>query len=135
MLKEPLNKDDSLITNYLNNKVHIYIPKTFFDFFIHFLNTNNLILVLDIVNKYFERSSIKYVINLDLLSKVSCLQDESAKFVLLNLTGDEMDKINSKTSIYCSKVKKDMDLQIKGKSKSKGEKLTLSKVMIPIPEV
>jgi len=57
LLKDPINIDDALLSNYLNNKVHIYIPKTFFDFFIHFLNTNNLILVLDIVNKYFERSS------------------------------------------------------------------------------
>ena len=54
LLKDPLNLDDNLLSNYLNNKVHIYIPKTFFDFFIHFLNTNNLILVLDIVNKYME---------------------------------------------------------------------------------
>ena len=66
---------------------------------------------------------------------MSGTEDDAAKFVLLNLTGDEMDKINSKTSIYCSKIKKDMDLQIKGKGKAKGEKLTLSKVMIPIPEV
>ena len=59
LLKDPLNLvNDGLLSNYLNNKIHIYIPKTFFDFFIHFLNTNNLILVLDIVNRYFERSSI-----------------------------------------------------------------------------
>ena len=44
-----------------------------------------------------------------------------------------MDQINSKTSIYCSKIKKEMEFQIKGKAK--GEKLTLPKVMIPIPEV
>jgi hypothetical protein len=69
------------------------------------------------------------------LSKVAGFQEDAAKFVLLNLTGDEMDKINSKTSIYCSKIKKDMDLQIKGKGKAKGEKLMLSKVIIPIPEV
>ena len=70
-----------------------------------------------------------------MLSKISSIEDDSSKFVLLNLTGDEMEKINSKTSIYYNKIKKDMDLQIKGKSKAKGEKLTLSKVIIPIPEV
>ena len=69
------------------------------------------------------------------MSKVAGFDNESIKFVLLNLTGDEMDKINSKTSIYCSKIKKDMDIQIKGKGRAKGEKLTLSKVMIPVPEV
>jgi len=46
-----------LVSNYLRNKIHIYIPRTIFDFFFHFLNTNNLILIIDILNKYFERSS------------------------------------------------------------------------------
>lgn len=73
--------------------------------------------------------------HLDLLSKIAGINGDSSKFVLLNLTGDEMDKINSKTAIYCNKIKKDMDLQIKGKGKAKGEKQILSRVMIPIPEV
>jgi hypothetical protein len=57
-LKEPLNYNLPILEDYLKNKVHFYAPKTIFDFFIHFLNTNNLILILDILNKYFERSSI-----------------------------------------------------------------------------
>jgi hypothetical protein len=57
LLKEPLNYNIPILNDYLNNKVHVYSPKTIFDFFIHFLNTNNLILILDILNKYFERSS------------------------------------------------------------------------------
>jgi transcription initiation factor TFIID subunit 5 len=56
-LKDPLNMNTPILSNYLKNKVHIYVPRTIFDFFIHFLNTNNLILILDILNKYFERSS------------------------------------------------------------------------------
>ncbi len=56
-LKEPLNMNHPISTNYLKNKIHIYVPRTIFDFFIHFLNTNNLILILDILNKFFERSS------------------------------------------------------------------------------
>jgi hypothetical protein len=60
LLKEPLNYNIPILNDYLNNKVHVYAPKTIFDFFIHFLNTNNLILILDILNKYFERSSTDY---------------------------------------------------------------------------
>jgi DNA repair exonuclease SbcCD ATPase subunit len=56
-LKEPLNISSPIVSNYLRNKIHIYIPRTIFDFFFHFLNTNNLILIIDILNKYFERSS------------------------------------------------------------------------------
>ncbi len=59
LLKEPINFSDPLISNYMRNKIHVFIPKTVFDFFIHFLNTNNLVLILDILNKYFERSSKK----------------------------------------------------------------------------
>jgi len=57
LIKEPINYNNPLLANYLKNKIHLFIPKTVFDFFIHFLNTNNLILILDILNKYFERSS------------------------------------------------------------------------------
>jgi len=57
LIKEPINYNNPLLSSYLKNKIHLFIPKTVFDFFIHFLNTNNLILILDILNKYFERSS------------------------------------------------------------------------------
>lgn len=60
LIKEPFNPSMPIVSDYLKNKVHMYIPRTIFDFFIHFLNTNNLILILDILNKYFERSSKKY---------------------------------------------------------------------------
>jgi hypothetical protein len=62
LLKEPLNYNSPVLEDYLKNKIHFYAPKTIFDFFIHFLNTNNLILILDILNKYFERSSIHLII-------------------------------------------------------------------------
>jgi len=57
LIKEPINYSDPLLSSYMRNKIHLFIPKTIFDFFIHFLNTNNLVLILDILNKYFERSS------------------------------------------------------------------------------
>ncbi len=60
--------------------------------------------------------------------------ENSEKFVLLNLTGEELEKINGKTTIYYSKLKKDQDLQLKAKGKAKGEKNSLSKVIIPIPD-
>ncbi len=54
--------------------------------------------------------------------------------MLLNLTGEELEKINGKTTIYYSKLKKDQDLQLKTKGKGKGEKNSISKVIIPIPD-
>jgi hypothetical protein len=137
LLKEPLNYNTPILTDYLRNKIHIYAPKTIFDFFIHFLNTNNLILILDILNKYFERSSTLLIYNyIDILSKINGAKDNTSvdKFVLLNLTGEEVEKINSKTAIYYNKIKRDQELN-KPKGKGvKGEKNTLSKVLIPIPE-
>ena len=55
------------------------------------------------------------------------------KFVLLNLSGEELDKINGKTSIYYNKIKKDQDILAK-KGRGRGEKNSLSKVLIPVPE-
>jgi hypothetical protein len=55
------------------------------------------------------------------------------KFVLLNLSSEEVEKINGKTTIYFHKLKKDQDFQIK-RGRGRAEKNTLSKVMIPVPE-
>lgn len=70
-----------------------------------------------------------------MLSKAASHNLESSdKFVLLNLTGDEIEKINSRTGIYYSKIRKDNEAVIKLKGKGKGEKNTLAKYLIPIPE-
>jgi len=53
--------------------------------------------------------------------------------VLLNLTSEEIEKINGRTPIYYNKVKKDQDL-LQKKGRGKLEKDMLSKVSIPIPE-
>jgi hypothetical protein len=58
---------------------------------------------------------------------------EADRFVLLNLSGEEIEKINGKTSIYTNKLRKDQEMQVK-KGKGKGDKNNLAKVMIPIPE-
>jgi hypothetical protein len=55
------------------------------------------------------------------------------KFVLLNLSGEEVEKINGRTSIHFHKIKKDQDFQIK-RGRGRGERLTSSKVMIPVPD-
>ena len=126
LLKPPLNTNTPLISNYLKNKIHIFIPKTTFNFLIHFLNTNHLILILDILNKYFETSNI--------LSKLDN-QSDNNKFLLLNHSGEEIEKINSRTQIYYNKVNKDMiDTIAKGKGRTKGEKNLLSRLIIPFPE-
>jgi hypothetical protein len=139
-LKEPLNMNHPILNNYLKNKIHIYVPRTILDFFIHFLNTNNLILIFDILNKFFERSSKSLyfeenLIILDLLSKVGTSEtiEGVEKFVLLNLTGEEVEKINGKTSIYYNKIKKDQDIIVK-RGRGRSEKSSLSKVIIPVPE-
>ena len=118
LLKDPLNNQTGIAGKYLNNKVHIYIPKIVFDVFMHFLSSNNLDIILQIINKYFQKSSI--------LSKV-----KDNNFVLLNLTADEIDNINCRTSIYTSKINSE-DLNIKLK-KIKGDKSILHKNIIPIP--
>jgi hypothetical protein len=58
------------------------------------------------------------------------------KFILLNLTSEEVEKINSKTMIYYSKVKRDHNETLnKTKGRGRGEKGSgLSKVLIPIPD-
>ncbi len=60
--------------------------------------------------------------------------NEVEKFVLLNLTGEEVEKINGKTTIYYNKIKKDQDMLMKRARGQKSEKSSLSKVMIPVPE-
>jgi WD40 repeat protein len=72
---------------------------------------------------------------LDILSKANShnLEGED-KFVLLNVTGDEIEKINSRTGIHYSKIKKDSEILIKMRGKGKGEKKSFAKYMIPIPE-
>jgi hypothetical protein len=73
-----------------------------------------------------------------LLSKIGGLAEDKKldKFVLLNLTGDEIEKINGRTNIYFNKIKKDNDiLQNKpAKGRGRGERAALDKVKIPIPE-
>ena len=121
-----ININNPLIYKYLRSKVHIFIPNEIFNFFFHFLNTERLILVLEILNLYFERSNI--------LSKLSQSDEEKNKFLLLNNTSEEIETINSKTQIYYNKVNKDIiDNLEKGKSKRNIDSL-LSKINIPFPE-
>jgi hypothetical protein len=56
------------------------------------------------------------------------------KFVLLNLSSEEVEKINSKTNIYYNKIKRDHEALNKNKSRGRGDKGSLSKVIIPTPE-
>ena len=128
-LKPPFNINLPVVSNYLLNKVHIFIPRTTFNFFIHFLNTNRLILVLDILNTYFERSNI--------LSKVSQnnTEQDTNKIMLLNNDSEQIETINSRTPIYYNKVSKDtVDTISKSKGRGKGERSILSKIIIPFPE-
>ena len=128
-LKPPFNINLPVVSNYLLNKVHIFIPRTTFNFFIHFLNTNRLILVLDILNTYFERSNI--------LSKVSQnnTEQDTNKIILLNNDSEQIETINSRTPIYYNKVSKDtVDTISKSKGRGKGERSILSKIIIPFPE-
>ena len=114
---------EGVVSKYTKNKTHIYVPKIIFDVFLHFLTTENLSLILEIINKHFEISS--------LLSKI-----KQTNHVVLNLSADDLEKINSRTNIFPSKIKKDIDvnLNIKLNKKNKGEKTLLSKILIPIPE-
>lgn len=131
LIKIPISVENpsKIIVKYLKNRVHVYIPKIIFDVFIHYLTTHHSMLILEILNKYFAVSS--------LLSKVkeNNSKTNNDNFVMLNLTADDIDKINSQTGIYTAKVKKDNETFIKiGNKKNKGEKNLLSKVLIPIPE-
>jgi WD40 repeat protein len=49
------------------------------------------------------------------------------------MTGEELDKINCRTGIYCNRLNRDIE-NITNKSKIKGEKNLLIKSLIPIPE-
>mmetsp|Transcript_38505 Transcript_38505/g.39934 ORF Transcript_38505/g.39934 Transcript_38505/m.39934 type:complete len:590 (-) Transcript_38505:36-1805(-) len=123
LIKDQINLENPnpIVSKYLKNKVHIYIPQVIFEVFLHFLTINHLTLILELINKFFEVSS--------LLSKV-----KDSNYVLLNLSSDELDKINCGTNIFSAKIKKDNDLQLKAGKRHKGEKSLLSKVIIPIPE-
>ncbi len=76
-------------------------------------------------------------INLDILSKLNGTKDSTSedKFVLLNLTGEEVEKINSRTAIYYNKIKRDNEALNKTRGRAgKNDKNTLSRYLIPIPE-
>ena len=125
-LCQNLNPNNPLVNKYLTSKAHIFIPNEIFNFFIHFLNTEGLILVVEILNEYFERSN--------LLSKMSQSDEEKNKFLLLNNSSEDIEKINSRTQIYYNKVNKDLIDNInKGKSKRNSDSL-LSRIIIPFPE-
>jgi hypothetical protein len=127
LAKKPLNENNPLIYKYLQSKTHIFIPNETFNFFLHFLNTSHLTLVLGILKKYFERSNI--------LSKLSQSDDEKNKFLLLNNSSADIENINCKTQIYYNKVNKDIiDNLSRGKSKGRGYDSVLSKIIIPFPE-
>ena len=125
LCKFPINPNNPLINQYMGNSVHIFIPDEIFNFFLHFLNTERLILVLEILNKHFKRSNI--------LFKMSQSEEEKNKFLLLN-NSEDIETINSKTQIYYNKVNKDIiDNLSKGKSKRNYDYL-LNKIIIPFPE-
>ena len=125
LCKFPINPNNPLINQYMGNCVHIFIPNEIFNFFLHFLNTERLILVLEILNKHFKRSNI--------LSKMSQSEEEKNKFLLLN-NSEDIETINCKTQIYYNKVNKDIiDNLSKGKSKRNYDYL-LNKIIIPFPE-
>ena len=127
LLKYPLDMNNSLVQNYFFNKVHIFIPNETFNFFLHFLNTKRLILVIEILNKFFQRSNI--------LSKISQSEEEKNKFLLLNNTSEDIQKINSRTQIYYNKINKDIiDNLTKAKKGGKNYDSLLSKIIIPFPE-
>ena len=127
LLKYPLDLNNSLVKNYAQNKVHIFIPNETFNFFLHFLYTKRLILVIEILNKSFQRSNI--------LSKISQTEEEKNKFLLLNYTSEDIQKINSKTQIYYNKINKDIiDNLTKAKKGGRNYDSLLSKIIIPFPE-
>lgn len=75
------------------------------------------------------------IFKLALLSKVG--KDETIngveKFVLLNLTGEEIDRINGRTPIIHSKLRKDQEIPGR-RGRGRGDKTGSSKVIIPLPE-
>ena len=127
LIQYPLDKNNPLVDNYLLNKVHIFIPNEIFNFFYHFLNTKRLTLVLKILNNYFEFSNI--------LSKISQSEEEKNKFLLLNNSSEDIQKINSRTEIYYNKINKDIiDNLTKAKKGGKNYDTLLNKIIIPFPE-
>lgn len=75
------------------------------------------------------------IISLDLLSKLgNSNEEENNRFLLLNHSGEEIEKINSRTSIYYNKFQKENEVLNKNKGKFRGEKSILSKIMFPFPE-
>ena len=127
LLQYPLDINNPLVRNYISNKVHIFIPNETFNFFLHFLYTQRLILVIEILNKFFERSNI--------LSKISQSEEEKNKFLLLDNTSEDIQKINSRTEIYYNKINKDIiDNLTKAKKGGRNYDSLLSKIIIPFPE-
>ena len=127
LIQYPLDRNNPLVENYLQNKVHIFIPSGIFNFFYHFLNTKRLTLVLKILNNYFEFSNI--------LSKISQSEEEKNKFLLLNNSSEDIQKINSTTEIYYNKINKDIiDNLTKAKKGGRNYDSLLNKVIIPFPE-
>ena len=84
-------------------------------------------LVLKILNNYFEFSNI--------LSKISQSEEEKNKFLLLNNSSEDIQKINSTTEIYYNKINKDIvDNLTKAKKGGRNYDSLLNKVIIPFPE-
>ena len=89
----------------------------------HFLNTSRLILVLEILNKHFERSNVLPRLITD---------EEKNKFLLLNNSYEDIEKINIKAEIYCDKVNKDIISKL---SQEENKDSILNKIIIPFPEI
>ena len=123
LAKGKLDDNHPLKKKYIDNKTKIFIPDEIFKFFLHFLNTSRLILVLEILNKHFERSNVlpRFIAN-----------EEKNKFLLLNNSYEDIEKINCKTEIYCDKVNKDI---ISNLSKTENKDSTLNKIIMPLPEI
>ena len=123
LAKDKLDDNHPLKKKYIDNKTKIFIPDEIFSFFLHFLNTSRLILVLEILNKHFERSNV--------LPRV-ITDEEKNKFLLLNNSYEDIEKINCKAEIYCDKVNKDIISKL---SQEENKDSTLNKIIIPFPEI
>lgn len=125
-IQPPIDKTDELYMKYMKNKIHIFIPETVWSFFIQFLDTNHLINILEILNNFFERSSI--------LSKLD-VQQNSCQFLHLCHSSEEIEKINSRTQIYYNKpTKEEMENANKKLRNRSDDKNALAKVLIPYPD-
>ena len=123
LAKGKLDDNHPLKKKYIDNKTKIFIPNETFNFFLHFLNTSRLILVLEILNKHFERSNV--------LPRV-ITDEEKNKFLLLNNSYEDIEKINCKTEIFCDKVNSDIT---NNSFKEENKDSTLNKIMIPLPQI